>query len=233
MNIALIVAGGSGSRMGQTTIKQMLEVNGKPLMLYCLDTFNKNPEISAIVIVMHPDYIDQCDELCSKYGFNKVKSIIPGGDTRQESVYYGLLEVEKYIHAPDDNILIHDAARPLISDVIISKNIKACDAFEAVTTAIQATDTIVKSIDSDIISETLSRSELYQVQTPQTFKYNIIRYAHERAREKEIPDVTDDAKLVMLAGYSVHIVNGNKANFKVTIQEDLLLMKAFLDHKGE
>ena len=233
MNIALIVAGGSGSRMGGTTVKQLIDVNGKPLMFYALDTFNKNPNIGDIVIVMHPDHIDECEKMCNEYGLNKVSAIVPGGNTRQESVYNGLLEIEKHIHAPDDIILIHDAARALISNDIIERNIKGCDAFEAIITAIHATDTIVKSIDSDIISETLSRNELYQVQTPQTFKYNVIRYAHERAREKDIPDVTDDGKLVMLAGYQVHIVNGSKVNFKVTTEDDLILLKGILTNKGE
>lgn len=233
MNIALIVAGGSGSRLGGTTIKQLIDINGKPLMFYTLDTFNKNPNINAIIIVMHPDHIDECEDICNKYGFNKVRAIIPGGDTRQESVYYGLLEIEKHIHAPDDIILIHDAARALVSDEIINRNIKGCEAFEAVITAINTTDTIVKSIDSDIISDTLNRNELYQVQTPQSFKYNVIRYAHERAREHDIPDVTDDGKLVMLAGYYVHIVRGNKINFKVTTEDDLTLLKGILSNKGE
>lgn len=227
MNIALIVAAGSGTRMGVETPKQFLLVKDKPLLFYSIKTFETYSELDAIVLVTNPENIDLAKEICEEYSFKKVKSIVAGGKTRQDSVYNGLLEIKKFA-SDDDVILIHDAARPLVNHRIIYDNIKACLEFGAVDTVIQASDTIIKSSDGSDVDELPLRKELYQGQTPQTFKLSIILEAHEYAREHHIPDVTDDVKLVHSLGKLVHIVEGSKLNFKVTTPEDLELLEALL-----
>ena len=128
----------------------------------------------------------------------------------------------------DDVILIHDAARPLISQRIISDNIAVCKEYGAVDTVIKASDTIVRSKDEQSISDIPLRKELYQGQTPQTFKLSIILDAHEHAIKNNLPDVTDDAKLVLSLGKEVRLVEGSKQNFKITTFDDLMMLKALL-----
>ena len=229
MNIALIVAAGSGSRMGNADKpKQFLPIYGKPLMIHTVEVFEMHNEIDEIVIVTNESYIDQVKVWCKQYDLSKVRAVVAGGDSRQKSVYNGLKAVGELVSSKDDVVVIHDAARPLISSKIISDNIEACLKFGAVDTVIKASDTIIKSRDGEIINEIPNRSELYQGQTPQTFKYSIIKDAHEKALKDALPNVTDDAKLVLSFGIDVHLVPGSAQNFKITTFDDLMMLKALL-----
>ncbi|MCQ2800505.1 MAG: 2-C-methyl-D-erythritol 4-phosphate cytidylyltransferase [Bacilli bacterium] len=226
MNIALVLAAGSGTRMNANQPKQFIVVNGKPLFIYSVEKFQNNQNVDAIVIATNKENITKVEELVK--GYNKVKSVIAGGKTRQQSVYNGIQEIAKLITSEKDLILIHDSARPLVSDAIIDENIALGKRYGAVDTVVQASDTIINSKNKETINETLNRSELYQAQTPQTFEYGIIRKAHKRALLDNIPNVTDDCKLVMNFGVEVHFAKGDKFNFKVTTPEDLELFKALL-----
>ena len=229
MNIALILAAGSGSRMGNADKpKQFLPIYGKPLMIHTIEAFEAHDEVDALVIVTNEVFIDQVKVWCKQYDLSKVKAVVAGGDSRQLSVYNGLQAVKEIAKNDNDIILIHDAARPLISQKIISDNIKACQEFGAVDTVIKASDTIISSVDAQVINNIPNRSELYQGQTPQTFKLSIILEAHEKAKSGLIPNVTDDAKLVLSLGKDVHLVEGSKQNFKITTFDDLMMLKALL-----
>ena len=211
MNIALILAAGSGTRMGNADKpKQFLPIYGKPLMIHTIEAFEINDDVDKIVIVTN------------------VRGVVAGGNSRQISVYNGLKAVEELVSSPDDIIVIHDAARPLISQKIINDNIAVCKKFGAVDTVIKASDTIIRSKDNEIISDIPNRNELYQGQTPQTFKFKIIKDAHEKALKEDIPNVTDDAKLVLSFGIDVHLVEGSAQNFKITTFDDLMMLKALL-----
>ena len=229
MNIALILAAGSGTRMNNELPKQFVVVNNKPLFLYSVETFQNNPDIDMIVIATNESYVSRVKELTMDY--SKVEAVIAGGDSRQASVYNGLKQIEKLINSENDTILIHDSARPLVSDRIISENVKACMQFGAVDTVIQASDTIINSKDCETINEILNRKEIYQTQTPQSFRFSIIKEAHERALKDNVPDVTDDCKLAMHFGVDVHFVQGDKLNFKITTPEDLEMFKALVKKK--
>ena len=229
MNIALVLAAGSGSRMGNADKpKQFLPIYSKPLMIHTIEAFEVNDDVEAIVVVTNEIYIDQVKVWCKQYDLGKVKAVVAGGDSRQISVYNGLQAIKELGAKEDDVILIHDAARPLISKNIISKNIEACIKYDAVDTVIQASDTIIKSVDGETISDIPVRKELYQGQTPQTFKLGLILQAHENAKAGKIPNVTDDAKLVISMGKAVHLVEGSKQNFKITTFDDLMMLKALL-----
>ena len=222
MNIALILASGSGTRMvGLDAPKQFCLVNDKPLFLYSVEAFEKNLSIDAIVIVTQANFVNKVQSICDENALFKVRLITDGGNTRQESVYKGLKAISDFAQ-DDDIILIHDAARPLVSQAIIDNNIKGCEEFGAVQTAIKTNDTIVKADDEK--SEVLDRSNLYQVQTPQTFKYSIIKKAHQKAKREGVKNASDDAQLVG----DVRIVNGESTNFKITTIQDLKLLKAML-----
>ena len=229
MNIALILAAGTGSRMGNADKpKQFLPIYGKPLMIHTIEAFEMHDDIDKIVVVTSEGYDDQVKVWCKQYDLGKVSAVAIGGDSRQVSVYNGLQAIKALGAKDDDIIVIHDAARPLISQNIITNNIEACKKYAAVDTVIKASDTIVASSDAERITNIPNRSELYQGQTPQTFKFALISEAHEKAKAGQIPNVTDDTKLVISMGKEVHLVEGSKQNFKITTFDDLMMLKALL-----
>ena len=229
MNIALILAAGTGSRMGNADKpKQFLPIYGKPLMIHTIEAFEMHDDIDKIVVVTSEGFDDQVKVWCKQYDLGKVKAVAIGSDSRQGSVYNGLQAVKALGAKDDDIIVIHDAARPLISQNIITNNIEACKKYDAVDTVIKASDTIVASSDDERITNIPNRSELYQGQTPQTFKFALISEAHEKAKAGQIPNVTDDTKLVISMGKEVHLVEGSKQNFKITTFDDLMMLKALL-----
>ena len=229
MNIAMILAAGSGTRMGNTDKpKQFLSIYNKPLIVHTIEAFEMHDEIDMVIVVTNETYIDQVKIWCKQYDLGKVRYVVKGGSSRQESVYNGIKHLESIGVKEDDNILIHDAARPLISQNIISDNIIACNKFGAVDTVIPASDTIIRSLNKETLYEIQKRSELFQGQTPQSFKFGIINKAHEYAKETKNTETTDDCRLVLNIGVDVHIVNGSRLNFKITTFDDLMMLKALL-----
>ena len=229
MNVALILAAGSGSRMGNTNKpKQFLNIYNKPLIVHTIEAFEMHEEIDMILIVTNDSYIDQVKVWCKQFDLGKVKYIVEGGPTRQESVYNGIKHLETVGINNDDIILIHDAARPLISQTIISDNISFCKKYGAVDTVIPSSDTIIRSINGVSIHEIQKRSELFLGQTPQSFKFEIIKDAHDYAKKTNNTETTDDCRLVLNMGKEVYLVNGSKLNFKITTFDDLMMLKALL-----
>ena len=229
MNIALILAAGSGTRMGNTNKpKQFLSIYNKPLIVHTIEAFEMHDDIDMILIVTNDTYIDDVKIWCKQYDLTKVQYIVAGGSSRQESVYNGLKKLEKIGINDEDIILIHDAARPLISQTIITDNIEACKKYQAVDTVIPSSDTIIRSVDKETICEIQKRSEQYQGQTPQSFTIKVINDAHEYAKSINNTETTDDCRLVLNMGKDVHLVNGSKLNFKITTFDDLMMLKALL-----
>lgn len=229
MNIAMILAAGSSSRMGNSnTPKQFLMIYNKPLIVHTIEAFEMNDMIDAIIVVTNESYIDQVGVWCKQFDLGKVKYIVAGGPSRQISVYHGLLKLKEVGTKDDDIVVIHDSARPLISQTIIDENVDLCTKFGAVDTVIPSSDTIIRSLDSEKISEIQKRSELFCGQTPQTFKFSIIMEAHDLAVSSNNTDTTDDCKLVLNAHHDVHLAMGSKLNFKITTFDDLMMLKALL-----
>ena len=228
MNIAIILAGGSGTRMGNMNEpKQFAEVFGKPIIVHTLEKFDLHPEIDQIIIGCKEDYIDDVKIMVRKYSLDKVKKIVSAGGTRQETVFKCLTALKEAVEN-DDIVIIHDSVRPLISTRIISDNISAAKEHQAVDTVIPASDTIVRSTDSIHIEEIPKRAEFYQGQTPQSFQYKLIVDAHSYCLENHIKNATDDCQLVMKYGQKVALVIGDQFNFKITNQDDLVLLKALI-----
>lgn len=226
-NIALITAAGKGTRLvGAGIPKQFLRVRGKPILIYSAETFNNNNLIDEIYIITSKEHIEEVERLCRQYNINKLKGVIEGGQTRQQSVLNGLVAIKTNNTADNDIVLIHDGARPLVDDAIINNNVKACQEFDAVETVIPLEDTVIRSSQGQIIDEIADRNELYQVQTPQTFKFKLIYDAHKRFESLKL--ATDDAQLVHNSGKPVHLVEGSKKNLKITTIEDLGLMESLL-----
>lgn len=227
MNIAIILAGGSGTRMGSDIPKQFIDIYGKPLIIHTIESFDVNNNIDYIAVVCKKEWQEDLKIWTRKFGINKLKWIIDGGETRQESIYSALENIREDVK-DDDIVVIHDAARPLISQRIINDNVMGAKVYDAVDTVIPTADTIVKSKDSKTINSVPLRKELYLGQTPQSFKYKLIFKAHEYAIKNNKGDATDDCQLVLNLNEKVNLVNGDKLNFKITTFEDLLLLKAVI-----
>lgn len=217
---AIVPAAGSGSRFGINTNKLLEEIDGIPIIVRTLKVLSECDKIFEIIIPTSPNMTDILNEYVIKYHLNKVKKIILGGETRQESVFNALKACEK-----PDYVLIHDGARPLISLNIINNAIKiALDKGSAVV-AVPVKDTI-KVVDNDIIVDTPDRSTLWQVQTPQIFIYSDLLHAHEKFQHEF---VTDDAALIEKIGNKVYIEMGSYKNLKVTTPEDLVIARALVE----
>lgn len=228
MNIAVILAGGTGNRMGIVDKpKQFIDLYGKPIIVHTLETFDNHLEVDYIAIVCLKEWIDDLKIFIRKYEIDKVRWIIEGGQTRQESIYNAIKTLSNEC-SDDDILVIHDSVRPLVSHKIISNNISAAKEYGAVDTVIPSADTIVKSGDGNNIDEIPNRSELFLGQTPQSFKLSLIREAHENAISMKIVNSTDDCQLILAIGHKVKLVMGEKLNFKVTSFDDLLLLKSIV-----
>lgn len=227
MNIAIILAGGSGTRMGSDVPKQFIDIYGKPLIIHTIEAFDINPNIDYIAVICKNEFKEDLTIWIRKYGISKVKWIVDGGNTRQESVYNGINQLSDFC-SNQDIVVIHDAARPLISQRIINENIESAKINKAVDTVIPTTDTIIRSIDGSVIEEVPVRRELYLGQTPQSFEYALIKKAHEEAKKENNLNATDDCQLVLKIGNKVSLVKGDKLNFKVTTFEDLLILKSVI-----
>ena len=186
--------------------------------------FNNCPLIDEVYFVSHENYIKESQKIIDEFNLPKVKQIVKGGSTRQESVYNALQAIKA---KDNDIILIHDCARPLVDEEIIKENIKACEKYDAVETAVKVVDTIIECNGEQMV-QPLDREKLYQVQTPQTFRYSIIKEAQQYARDNNIHNASDDAQLVKKISRDVHIVNGKKSNLKVTTDEDLIILNALM-----
>ena len=216
MNGVVIVAAGSGSRMKRDINKQFIKLDGKEIIAYTIEKFYKSEDIDDIVIVIKENEEKYfIENIINKYGFDNIK-IAYGGKERQDSVYNGI----KKLNNNCEIVLIHDGARPFVNENIIKNSIKEAKENNAVVVGVPVKDTI-KVVDSDgNIVDTPNRSLLWSVQTPQSFKYEIITKAYEYAYSNDYYG-TDDAMLVEHIGYNVKMIEGSYNNIKITTEEDL------------
>ena len=213
---AIILASGTGSRINKDIPKQYLQISGSPLIIHTLRPFVTHKDINEIIIVSLPDYIDNTWKLVHHHRLTKVKKIVPGGKTRQESSRIGIGEC-----GDDTNfVLIHDAVRPIITDDLLNKIVKALKNHDAVVPIIPTSDTIVEVDTKGFIKKIPNRANLSRVQTPQGFKYELIKQAHEQALKDGLTNSTDDSFLVSRMGYPVLTLRGDERNIKITFSLD-------------
>ncbi|MBU0982596.1 MAG: 2-C-methyl-D-erythritol 4-phosphate cytidylyltransferase [candidate division Zixibacteria bacterium] len=223
-NRALIVAAGSSERFGGDVPKQYREVAGRPLLAWTISRFEAARLIDEIVLVVAEDYLLFVSErVVDPFGFRKVTKIVPGGDTRQESVRLGL----ERMPISTALVAIHDGARPLVTPADIDRVIEVAATDRAALLVQSVTDT-VKRVEQGFVLATLDRKVLCQAQTPQVFQYDLIRKAHEDARESG-ESATDDTALIERRGFKVRAVESSSINLKVTTPEDLLIARAFIE----
>lgn len=220
-NIAIILAGGIGSRVGGATPKQLLPLeDGRSVLEHAVDAFEQAPCIDEIAIVMHPEWMDEAKDICEKNDWSKVAQIIPGGNERWESSWHALLA---YIDADEHTALwFHDAARPFVSQRILADIADALEQHDAVTVAVPVTDTLYRVADSHV-KDIPARSEYMRAQTPQAFHFDIVFQAYAQAVADDSLSATDDAGIVRkyAPGCKIFIVAGDETNRKITYKEDL------------
>ena len=224
-NTAIVLAAGQGKRMNSKVQKQFLELGGKPLLYYSLKCFQDSGMIRDIILVTGAESVPFCkEEIVEKYGLTKVTKVIPGGKERYDSVYEGLLSCEN-----SDFVLIHDGARPFITEEIIRRGIQGVEKTGACVIGMPSKDTVKIADTQGYVAETPERSSVWTIQTPQIFEYNLIREAHEKIRCRDMSAITDDAMVVeQETGVKIVLVEGSYKNLKITTPEDLDIAEIFL-----
>ena len=225
-NIAIILAGGSGRRMGGALPKQFLEVNNRTILEYTIDNFERAECIDEIAIVTHPDYVDKMQQIISSNPWKKVERILLGGKERTDST---LSALRAYTNE-DDRLLIHDGVRPMVSQQIIQNVCSALSEYDVVNLAIPAVDTIIEVKDGVMVAAP-RRDLLRQVQTPQGFKRETLALAYEKALADPDFMATDDCGVVFKyhPASPIKIVDGETSNIKITYKEDLEILKKHLN----
>ena len=220
--IAILLAGGSGSRFGADRPKQFLEVNGCTVLEHSIRAFHGSPLIDEMVVITRADFVDEVKQIASAYP--KVKHVRPGGKER----YHSTLSALEVCTDANDLLLIHDAVRPLVSEAIISRCIHALEEYDAIGVAMPSTDTIVRVDENDCIVETLPRVVLRNMQTPQGFRQRVLRQAFDQGLADPNFAPTDDCGVVRtyLPHVPIKIVEGEATNIKITYPKDLEMIKA-------
>lgn len=230
MNIAVIFAGGVGSRMhSKDKPKQFIELHGKPIIIQTLEVFESHPEIDAIEVVCLEAWIPHMNMLLEKYGIKKVAAVVPGGATGQQSIYNGLCAAEKTAGDEKSVVLIHDGVRPLITGETISENIASVKAHGSAITSVLAKETVVLVTENEQITAIPQRSGCRLARAPQSFWLSDILEAHKRAIAEGRADFVDSCSMMLHYGYPLHLVIGPDDNLKVTTPEDFYIMRAILD----
>jgi len=227
MNIALLIAGGSGARMHQSIPKQFLNVNDKPVMLYTMEAFQKHPDIHAIEVVCLDGWHEILRAYAEQYHISKLVNIVSGGENGQSSIRNGVFDLMEH-YQEEDLVLIHDAIRPMVSQDIISDNIAKCRKYGSAVTVIPCMEAMLFSENRVSSSQTIPRDTLLRTQTPQTFPLGVLYRLHQEALEKGITNSIATCTLMAELGYEVYFAAGSEKNIKITTVEDLDIFKALL-----
>lgn len=221
---AIILAGGKGKRMRSAISKQFIDIKGKPIIYYTLKKFIENKKIDNIIVVLPEDEVKYFKENILKKYELRINKIVIGGKERQDSVYNALKSLK---NSSTDIVLIHDGARPFISERIINEGIKFAEIYGAAAPGVMPKDTIKVKNEKNFSVDTPNRANLVSIQTPQVFKFDEILECHEKIRYNG-EKVTDDTMVVEKYGYSVYLYDGEYTNIKVTTPEDLILAERLI-----
>lgn len=227
MNIALIIAGGSGARMHQNIPKQFLTVNERPVIMYTLEAFQKHPEIDDIAVVCIDGWESVLWAYANQFNITKLKYVIPGGRNGQDSIRNGVYELEKH-YEPENIVLIHDAIRPMVSAEIISDCIRVTQEWGNAITVIPCAEAMMQTEDGEVSTGCYPRDNLKRTQTPQGFHIGDICDLHRKALEAGITNSVASCTLMIEMGKQVHFSVGSEKNIKLTTVEDIDIFKALL-----
>jgi len=219
---AIIPTAGTGTRFGGQKPKPLAVLLGKPVIVRTLEVFEHSPLIEGVILIVHEGWIKDYEAEISKHALRKVKAVVPGGDTRTQSVRNGLARLGSGV----DVVMVHDGVRPLVTPEVIAAGLEAVKATGAAI-AVVAVKPTIKVVDprTQAVTETLDRDLLWEVQTPQVFARELL----ERAYREDRDGATDDAVLVERLGITVKVYPGSLKNIKITTPEDLVVAEAFLE----
>lgn len=225
--VAIIAAAGLGTRMQQDTPKTYLELAGKPILIHTLEVFEKVPEVHEVLVVVHPEDLEFCqEEVVDHYSLKKVLRLIPGGKERQDSVYNAM----KFLRKEEDDldvVLVHDGVRPLVDPAHVAQVVAAARRHGGAILGVPCQDTLKKVNSRGEVAATVDRQKLWQVQTPQAFRAALLWRAFQGAMERGFY-ATDEAALVEALGETVVMVPGSPLNLKITTPDDLKMAEAIL-----
>ena len=227
MNIALIIAGGSGQRMNQDIPKQFLNVNDKPVIIYTLEAFQRHPNIDKIEVVCLDGWQEILRAYCKQFGISKLANVVEGGENGQSSIRNGLWDL-KEMYDENDLVLIHDAIRPMVSEEIISDAIRVCKKYGNSISVIPCAEAMLKTEDGVSSLEQIPRDNLKRTKTPQTFVLKDIVAAHEEALEKGITNSVASCTLYIELGKKLYFSAGSEKNIKLTTPDDIDIFKSIL-----
>ena len=234
MNIAVIFAGGIGSRMkSKSKPKQFLLMHGKPIIIHTLEIFEAHDEIDAIVVSCVEEWIPYLVELIQKYNIKKVKKIVHGGETGQLSIYNGLCAAEEVAGGQKSIVLIHDGVRPLINSKTISDNINSVKKNNSAITCVKVKETVMVVNDDDSIDYIPDRSHSRLARAPQSFWLDDIIGAHRKALEENKTNFIDSCTMMQYYGKKMFLIDGPEENIKITTPDDFYIMRAMLDAKED
>lgn len=230
MNIALIIAGGTGARMHQDVPKQFLNVNDRPIIVYTLEAFQNHPDIDAIYVSCLSGWHEILRAYAKQFNITKLEKIIEGGKNGQDSIRNGVYAIAEN-YKEEDLILVHDAIRPMLSPEIISDNIVKCRTNGNAITVIPCMEAMLKSEDHTKSEESVLRDSLFRAQTPQTISVGDAIQLHQEALAKGITNSVATCTLLLELGKKVYFANGSEKNIKITNTDDIEIFKALLSMK--
>lgn len=227
MTVALLTASGSGTRMGQDIPKQFLHVKDKPVIIYTLERFQNNPQIDAIILVTLPNWFGFVWAYAKQFGITKLKWVVAGGETGQQSICNGLRELEKEC-SKDTVVMVHDGNRPMVDNNIINDSMAVFKKYGSAVAVIPCTEAIFKSEDGHDSTNSIPREELWRTQTPHTYTLEKLLWAHEQAAKKGITSTAASCTLMHALGETVYFSRGSEKNIKLTTLDDLEIFNALL-----
>ena len=232
MNIAVIFAGGVGSRMHtKTKPKQFLDIHGKPIIVHTIEKFQNHPEINAVIVACVEEWIPYLKQLIEHYSLTKVRKVVPGGTTGQLSIFNGLVAAKEVAGDEKSIVLIHDGVRPLINDKLISDNIASVKKYGSAITCIKVKETVLVVSGDNQIDDIPERSKTRLARAPQSFWLDEILTMQKRAQSEEKTNFIDSCSLAKYYGNKLYLVDGPSENIKITTPDDFYTMRALLDAK--
>lgn len=227
MNIALLTAAGTASRMRQSIPKQFLHIDNKPIIIYTMEVFQNDPNIDALMVVTLEGWREVLLSYANQHGITKLKWVVAGGSTGQESIYKGLKELE-YSCEAQDTVMVHDGNRPLITNEIISDSLATFKDYGGAVAAIPCNEAVFRSEDGLSSDFYIPREQLFRTQTPHTYSLGKLLWAHEEAAKKGIENSVASCTLMQELGEKIYLSKGSEKNIKLTTMEDMEILKALL-----
>ena len=232
MNIALLTAAGSGTRTHQDIPKQFLHVNNKPILIYTLEAFQQHPNIDEICVVILKGWEEILKAYAKQFNITKLKYIVQGGETGQESIHKGLMEIAKTA-GPEDVVMIHDGNRPMVGQDVITDSLVKFRQYGNAVAAIPCTEVVFLSEDGISSAESIPREKLVRTQTPHTYTLGTLLELHREAEEKGLAGTAATCSLMHALGRKTYFSLGSEKNLKITTLEDIEIFRALLTAKND